>query len=435
LLLTTSIACAIGLAGLYVRLRRDHSISTTLAAVVLLAGGTPLTWYTLFEPAVTEAAAFALTAWIAVAAALPLADRKSRAIRILAWSGVAAVPVLTVWWTTPAGSGPDLARVGWSHVLFSPRQGFLAWSPVAYLAVVGTLVSVRRTPVLTVLAIVLLLATAAMTGASGMWLREPAFGARPMIVLLAILAPGLAHLIDAVRSRPMIALAPLVALPILWNHLLMVQYTAGMLPKDEPVSFAQVVRQQADVQSRTLPFYPFAFPANVWFAWREDVPVGRYDLLAMEPRAASIDLALDRTVERFLLEGWSGPTALEDEQGWWIGERRATIVVPLSPSAEGMRVVVVARSRFEEPTFEADLTLLVNDYTAGDFSPPAAHASEAAFTVPRSALRDGLNKLTFVSRGAHPIDPADTRPPGPVARRASRSGWPVAVYRVAIKPL
>jgi hypothetical protein len=197
-----------------------------------------------------------------------------------------------------------------------------------------------------------------------------------------------------------------------------------------------MVRQQADLHARTTPFYPFAFPANLWFAWREGVPVDRYDVLALEPRVSSLDLALDRHVDRFLLEGWAGMTAQGEEPGWWIDGRQASLAVPLAVgSARAVRVTVVARSRYEEPVVEADLALLINGLEVGAFSPSATRSSEAQFTAPSTAFRDGFNRISIVSRGTHRVDPSDTRPPGPLARRGIRSGWPVAIYRLAITPM
>ena len=107
-----------------------------------------------------------------------------------------------------------------------------------------------------------------------------------------LLAPGLALAIDGVVRRPLVALAPLVVAALWWNHLLMAQYTVGLLPKDEPVSFGRLVQQQADLHTRSPYVYPFAFPANVWFAWREGLPVDKYDLLVARGAARGLRDAL-----------------------------------------------------------------------------------------------------------------------------------------------
>jgi hypothetical protein len=320
-------------------------------------------------------------------------------------------------------------------VLFSSRYGFLSWTPVLYLAAVGLLFYARQNPMWSVAALGVLFISAWALGSSDAWPAVAGFGGRPLLSVLSVLAPGLAYLLELMRRRPVLAIAPLVAAPIVWNHLLMVQYTVGLLPKDEPVSFARLVRQQADVHARAFPLYPFAFPANVWFAWREGLPLDRYDVLALEPRAQSVDLVLDRSAERFLLEGWDGPTAEGEGAGWWIGEREATVAVPLTlPRSPVMRVSVTARSRLEEPVMEADLSVLINGREVGQFSPAADRPSESQFTVPGSMFREGFNKVTLASRGAHRVDSSDVRPPGPLARRAGRPAWPVAIYRVAISP-
>lgn len=435
MLFFTVLAALVGLAGVFRQVRRTFPLGIAVTVIVLLVLATPLAWYSLFEPEPLPVAAFALTAWCAAGTGALHAVQRWPMLRTVAWLGIAAAPLGASWWMTRTQTNISAFDVSWSDVLFSSQQGFLSWTPVAYLGVVGTMLLVRREPVWAVVTLMVTTAGAVMLAWSGSWPVATAFGAMPLIPVLALLGYGLAALIDLLRRRPLLALAPLVALPIVWNHLLMVQYTIGMLPKDEPISFARMVRQQAELQTRTMPLYPFSFPANVWFAWREGVPVNRYDTLALLPRHPSANLAMDRSAEPFLLEGWSGPTAAGEGHGWWIGERRATIVLPLAPGeAQQARVTIAARSRFEEPTYEADLTVELNGREVGTFSPPATEAVDATFTVPASLLRDGLNKITIVSRGAHPVDPSDTRPPGPVARRASRSAWPVAVYRVAIEP-
>jgi hypothetical protein len=437
LLLIALIVCLAGLAGVYVRLRREFPRGTTLITLLLLAGATPLVWYTVFEPSPLDIAAFAGAAWLGVAAAAwRTRGRPGRLWTVGVWVALAAVPLAVIWWTTLKGGSFHPLRSSWLDVLFSSWHGFLSWTPVVYVATVGTFMYLRRDRAWSLMALAVLFASAWAVGASESWLREPAFGARPLIAVLVVLAPGLAYLIETARARPVLALVPLVAAALVWNYLLMVQYTIGLLPKDEPVSFARLVRQQADLQARTSPLYPFAFPANVWFAWREGVPVDRYDLLALEPRPSSPDILFDRSSDRFLLEGWDAPTAEGDERGWWMGGARASVAVPMTlPSAPAMRVTIRARSRFEEPVVEADLALLVNGHEVGQFSPAASQPTDVHFTVPTTMLRDGFNRISLVSRGMHRVDASDPRPPGPLAARPGRSAWPVAVYRIAFSPM
>src|SRR5690606_36747631 len=119
-------------------------------------------------------------------------------------------------------------------------------------------------------------------GSTQDWAGGWSFGGRRSSSVLVMLAPGVALVIEFAVRRPLLVVAPLVAAALWWNHLLMVQYAAGMVPKDAPVPFAQIVRQQAELHTESPYFYPFAFPANVWFAWREGLPVGKYDVLSSE---------------------------------------------------------------------------------------------------------------------------------------------------------
>ncbi len=209
----------------------------------------------------------------------------------------------------------------WIDTLFSSWHGFLSWTPVAYVALVGTVAYVRRSWRWGASALVILFLTAWVNGATLDWAGGWSFGGRRFSSALVMLAPGLALVIEFVLRRPLVALAPLVAAALWWNHLLMVQYTAGMLPKDEPVSFGRIVRQQAELQTRSPYWYPFAFPANVWFAWREGVPVDKYDVLSPETPRATFALVFDRTAEKYLLSrvgraGWRrlGPGVVDRRQ-------------------------------------------------------------------------------------------------------------------------
>ncbi|MGH9174914.1 MAG: hypothetical protein ACRD1H_11180, partial [Vicinamibacterales bacterium] len=121
----------------------------------------------------------------------------------------------------------------------------------------------------------------------------------------------------------------------------------------------------------------------------------------------------------------------------WIGERRATIALPLDlPTDRPVRVSVTARARLEEPAVDADLGLEVNGHEVGRFIAPAAAATEVHMTIRADVVgrifRAGYNRLTVISYGVHRADPADRREPGPIASRTGRRAWPVAISRIRI---
>ena len=128
----------------------------------------------------------------------------------------------------------------------------------------------------------------------------------------------------------------------------------NMLPQNEPVSFGQIVRQQATVLTRPPFFYPFAFPANAWFAWRTGLPIDRYDLLAPVPLGPSVDIALDASAARYLTDGWGARAADTWGDLRWIDGARAEMIVPLDlPGDAPVTIAIQARTRLLDPPARA----------------------------------------------------------------------------------
>jgi hypothetical protein len=425
-------AGTVGLVAIHERLRQSFSPTVTLLAVILLFGATSLFWSMTQGPAPAETVAFAITAL----ALLMASGRPWQSGRAIAGVVLATAAPLVTHAILPSGASHSAARdSGIVGVLFSSTHGFFALTPVVYIAFAGVIASFFRDRSGAAVAVA---AFAAMLIGVVVWpvaLNTP--DAHRLTASLAILAPGLAFVIDRAFARPWLAIGPLVAAVAVWNYWLMIQYTVGTLPKDEPVSFAAMVRQQMTVQTRSPYVYPFALPASAWFAWREGVPVERFEQLAFEPRLTAIDQTMDRRVERFLLDGWE-PGA-EESGPHWIREPRATLALPFQPPAGGaVDVTINARTRLEEPAVNATIALEVNGHEIGRFVVPAAAPADFTTRVSADAVgrvwRAGYNRLTFVSYGVERVDPSDTRPPGPLGRRVKDRSWPVAIYRVRIAP-
>jgi hypothetical protein len=428
-------AGAIGLLAIHERLRWEFDGAVALTTTLLLFAGTSLFW------AMTRGAIGPdILMFVAVAVALALAGRpsQSRGVAVAVWAGIAVIPVLARVLVSPAdAAGASSAPWGWLPSLFSSSHGLFTLTPITYVAFVGTLVYVGRNALWTtgaVMAFSVWVISAAVMRPS----PDAPFG-HGLTSALVLFAPGLARLIELARARPVLALAPLVIAALAWNYWLMVQYTVGMLPKDAPVSFARMVREQATVHTRDPYVYPFAFPANVWFAWREQMPASRFESLAFEPRRASVDLVLDRAADRFLVDGWDAPGADDSGPARWTGGHRASVALPLEVEAgRPQHVVVTARARLDEPAVAARLALEINGYEVGRFSVPPDAPRDLVIRVPASPVgqpwRAGYNRLTLVSHGVERVDPADQRPPGPLARGAGNRAWPVAIYRIRITP-
>ncbi len=489
---------ATGLVALLLHLRRQFARGVAWTTVTLVFGATPLFWYMVYEPSMTHAASFGFAALFAVAAAAWLApwgqvptvrqslvlgtllggafavrsqevlfallpalfvlgvsapwpDRLRRALRLAGWAFLGALPWLVLqavhsyvlfsrYEYTLVGQGgyfnPLQSR--WLDTLFSSWHGLFSWTPVVYLAALGTIAYLRREWRWATAALVILFLTAWVNGATQDWAAGWSFGGRRFSSVLVLLAPGLALAIEAVVKRPLVALAPLVAAALWWNHLLMVQYTSGMLPKDEPVAFSRLVRQQGEVATRAPYAYPFAFPANAWFAWRHDLPIDKYDVLAPVGIGPSFETRFDRHVEKFLLDGWEAPTGDEWGSAWWIRDTPATIAVPLALPPGRVNVTITTRTRLDEPVVQAALALDVNGTQVGQFAAGVPAPTTSTLTIPAEVaarvLRPGFNRFAIRSLGVSRVDPADPRPPGPLARRRD-AAWPVAVYDLSVAPL
>jgi hypothetical protein len=425
------LAGAVGIVAIHERLRFEFPATVALLASVLAFAATSVFWSMTRSTSSAEATVFAAVALLAMWASRVPAVRK----RQFGWSLIAVLPI-AAGLLAPGPLETSRQTATGADLLFSSRTGLLSLTPVVYVAVIGTLLSLRRQPAAAAAALVVLgiwvVARAALHPISG---SEP-FG-HGLTPAIALTAPGLAYLLDRGRERPFLAVAPLVLAAILWNYWMMVQYTSGALPKDEPVSFGAMVRQQADVHTRSPYWYPFAFPANAWFAWRERVPIDRYELLSDLPVERAFDLVMDRSADRFLLEGWSGIAAAPSGPVRWTTARRSTILFPLAPASSPLTIEIVGSARVEDPPVAAAIAVEINGTEVGRLS-ALPESGDLRLIVPAAEVgrivRAGYNRLGIVFHGIHRLDPLDPRPPGPLAARSAVAPYPVAIHRIRIAP-
>jgi hypothetical protein len=449
---------AAGLLVLHVRLRKEFRQGVACAATALVLLATPLFWYMVYEPSMTHAASFGFVALFVVAAerytsitmtvrqclllgallglacmtrpqeavfALfpatlllmsgeALSVRMKAAARLAGWALLGSLPFLLLqalhsWMLLTrerfvlAGSGGYLNPLNarWSDTLWSSWHGFFSWTPVAYLAFLGLFFYVRRNRRWAVAAILVVLTMAWINGATADWPGGWSFGGRRFISVLVVLAPAMALLVHGLTRRPMIALALVAACAIVWNQLLMAQYSTGLLQGGTAVSFGQIVRQQAAMVTRPPFFYPFAFPANAVFAWRNGLPLDRYDLLGPESLRGSIDVAMSGDSGKYLLDGWGARASDPFGELRWIEGDQATLLLPLDlPSGSRPVVEIGARTRLMEPPQTATFALRINGREVGTFTPDTQQSSTVAFNVTASdVLVRGFNRFAFERRG------------------------------------
>ncbi len=466
---------AVGTLGLLVvhhRLREEFGRGIAFTATLLLFAATPLVWYMVYEPSMTHAVSFGFVALFVVGAArwtsvtittrqsallgalvgaaflsrpqealfalfpailllasrAPGRGRLAAANRLALWGFIGALPFLIVQgihsailfsrerFTLVGADGYlDFFNSRWDDTLWSSWHGFLSWSPIAYVALLGTIAYLRRRARWAIAALLIVFLMAYVNGSTADWAAGWSFGGRRFTSCLVILAPGLALVIQYLTRRPMVGIGLVAAAMIAWNQLLLLQYSTGMTPAGEPVSFGRLVRQQAVLVTRPPFFYPFAFPANAWFAWRTGLPIDRYDLLAPELLPPSIDVVFDPSVGKFLIDGW-GPRA-SDQWGElrWMDRDRAELVLPLDVEpGTPVTIETQGRTRLLDPPVRAKVAMSINGQSIGTLDPDTQQPSTTALRLPPGSdvLKRGFNRLVLEKPNGTP---------------------PVAIYRIAIK--
>jgi hypothetical protein len=130
------------------------------------------------------------------------------------------------------------------EVLFSGFHGLFSWSPITLIGVLGLIPLARRNNRVALALFVVFAAQVAVIGSYDTWWGGASFGARRFINCMPIFAMGLAALLDDLRVPAHRFATALIALLILWNFGLAVQYSTGIIPRDQPVEMRVIVRNQ-----------------------------------------------------------------------------------------------------------------------------------------------------------------------------------------------
>lgn len=128
------------------------------------------------------------------------------------------------------------------RILFGGHRGALLWHPILLVAAVGTLVGRPPSPALWRTGVVGLVLQLYLLGSFAIYWAGASFGNRFFISSYPLLTFGLAWAWERLRA-PRLALA-LTGLLVAWNAGLLVQYATEMMPREAPVQWSQVVRNQ-----------------------------------------------------------------------------------------------------------------------------------------------------------------------------------------------
>jgi hypothetical protein len=130
-------------------------------------------------------------------------------------------------------------------LLFSSYHGFISWTPIALLGIIGLILLFKKDKKLALIFSLAFILQLYISASYSTWWAGASYGARRMINILPLLAVGLGALSE--RLRPKVTSKGLVAIALLfivWNFFFIIQYSTGMVPREAPISFKKMVYNQ-----------------------------------------------------------------------------------------------------------------------------------------------------------------------------------------------
>jgi hypothetical protein len=428
-----AMASVAAFAWLWAATRSDRSIRMW-AALGLLAGLMALIRW----QSVLFALLPGIDALVALAAAVRTGDR-SRLRGTIAGSAVflgcalvAFLPQMLAWqamYGSPIARSPVGPQLRWldphvTDILWSARNGLFSTAPVLYLGAIGLAAFAIAKPGVGVPAVLAIGVMVYFNACIQDWWGSDAFGGRRFDGTIPFFALGLAafvhHAARVVQRHALGSVVALLAVFALWNAAMIRVAHDGSVRIGQTLSFDRSWALQARVVHRWFG-NPFAYPASLFFAARNGVSPGDYDLLStnrfladpLQPYAR-VDVGADD--EWLIGEGWHGAERDGEATFRWAASP-ATLRMPLDHAA-ALRVQIRAHAFGYPSAPPQTLAIHVNGSSAAAGScdalpvPPGWHVVECA--IDAASLRAGVNRveLRFAS-AQRPVDVGaggDTRP-------------------------
>jgi hypothetical protein len=222
-------------------------------------------------------------------------------------------------------------------ILWSSRNGLFSWSPVIYFAAIGLAVFAATRPAVGLPMVLSIVAMIYFNASIQDWWGSSGFGGRRFDGTIPIFALGMAMFVDrgaaVARRFPFAVVGTLAGLLVVWNIALMRVAQEGYVRFGEAVSFGDLGAHQV-VALHDWIGNPFTYPASLFFAARNDLPVGTYDLveanrfLGDESRPyGRIDIGTEADA-MLLRDGWHGREGGVETTFRW-AESPATLLIPL----------------------------------------------------------------------------------------------------------
>jgi hypothetical protein len=436
----------------------DPLVCATCAAAGWLA--TPLLWYSVFEPGMAHAtgsAAASAFLWVWLRVRDNPARRKGWLFLALAGGALVSMerydayfllcPLLTVaglLWRTPWRQWPKsrralvtagaviltlavtlaplfYANLGSRHAswlgesnlfgftlrnwadprvgefLYSSRNGLFAWTPAAYLGVLGLVLLARRERGVAASLLLTWAFGVYLLSSSYSWSGAWSFGNRRLTESMALVVLGLAALGTYLMTRP--AVLGVLGLTALagWNLLLAGQVRRREIPRDDTFAFSEAAARAAHRVYEKVGHLPSA-PASWLFAWRYGLSPDRFDrLYGQEPvTRATIAMGTDTDVP-FLGRGWSYPESGPDGATFrWSDGPESTFLVSLAAPRD-YRLAFRGEPGRHPAGPPQSVAVRVNGRVVGTWT-LAAGPQTQTLSIDASAWKRGLNEVRFTYR-------------------------------------
>ena len=138
------------------------------------------------------------------------------------------------------------------NVLFSGFHGLFAWHPLLILGVVGLMITKKPMAPLRWILLVAFFLQVYFIGSWWAWWQGASFGGRMFCNCSFIFILGLAAFWDRFKSKAgRISSVVITVFFMVWNALLVMQYESAMIPPEEPISVAELFKNQFLV----IPFF------------------------------------------------------------------------------------------------------------------------------------------------------------------------------------
>jgi hypothetical protein len=357
-----------------------------------------------------------------------------------AFLGCAAIgflPQMLAWqamYGTPIARSPVGPQIRWTDphgvdILWSARNGLFSTAPILYLGAIGLAAFAFARPGIGMPALACVAVMIYFNACIQDWWGSAGYGGRRFDGTIPFFAVGLAafihHASRIVQQHAAAAVVGLLALLAVWNAALMGAAQAGAVRIGETLSFDRAWGAQARVAHRWFG-NPFTYPASLFFALRNGVSPGEYDLLSTNRFLADplqpygrIDLGGDD--EWLLGEGWHAPEREGDITFRW-ATSPAGVRLPLDHAAR-LRVQIRAHA-FAYPGAPAQtIALRVNGAAAAscDALPIPSGWQVVECAIEKDALRSGVNTLEL--RFAYTQRPVDVGAGGDTRPLAAAVDW------------